>query len=135
MLHPAETTADTINNNSASEICTEWSEIYSNCQMKSSGTAETGGNTDDRSVVTNTAETNTSKGSSNRMAVIVGTIIGGMIFVFLLIVVILTAIICLRKRRLRKKSNHLINGPAVPELKCEQIGVFMGILYNAHFNL
>jgi len=51
------------------------------------------------------------------MAVIVGTVIGGIIFVFLLMVVILTAIVCLRKRYFRQRSNHLIHGPAVLERK------------------
>ena len=145
MLHPAEMIADSINNNSATEVCTEWSEIYNNCQMKSPGTVEstvsdqrpteTSGDTDDRGVVTNTADTSTSKGSSDRMPVIVGTIIGGIIFIFLLMVVILMTIVCLRKRHLHKRSNHLINGPvAVPELKCEQLHTFIGIQNNAHYN-
>ena len=142
MLHPAETTADSINNNGATETCTEWSEIYSNCQIKSSETVdstvsdqrptETGGDT---GVVTNTADTSTSKGSSDRMPVIIGTIIGGIIFIFLLMVVILMIIVCLRKRHLHKRSNHLINGPAVPQLKCEQPHTFICILNNAHHNL
>ena len=124
-------TADSTNNNSTTEICIEWSEIYNRCQIKSSGTVdstasdqrptETGGNSDERGVVTNTAETSTSKDSSDRMAMIIGTIIGGIIFIFLLIVVTLTAIVCLRKRHLRKRSNHLINGPPAPELKCEHL--------------
>jgi len=126
MLRPIEFTADSINNNN-NEMCTEWSEIYNNCQLKSSATeasdhrpTETSG-TSDRTVVTNTAESNTSKDSSDEMAIIIGVIIGGLIFVFLLTVIVLTVIVCLRKRHLSKRSDHLINGPAVLELKCEQI--------------
>lgn len=140
MLHPAEMSADSINSDGATETCTEWSEIYNNCPRTVDPTVsnqrptETGGNEDDRDIVTNTADTGTSKGSSDRMPVIVGTIIGGIIFIFLLMVVILMAIVCLRKRHLHKRSNHLINGPIVPELKCEQPHTFIDTLNNAHCN-
>ena len=120
-----ELAADSADNNT-SEICTEWSEVYTNCEANTVESTnsdqrptETSGATD-RNGVTNTAEENTSKGSNNNMVVIIGTIIGGILFVFLLIVIILTAIVCLRKRHFHKKSNHLINGPPVLELKCEQ---------------
>lgn len=122
MLHPTEITADSTDN-ITSEICTEWHEIYSNCQVKSTaeptgsdqGPTETSG-TSDRTGVTNTPETNTSKGSSDKMALIVGTVVGGIIFVFLLIVIVLTAIVCYKKRHQHKRLNHLIHGPV---LECE----------------
>ena len=122
MLHPAEmTAAGSIKNTSFSDTCTEWSEVYDNCQIKPSGTTDStvsdqvpSRSPDDRRVVT---DTSTSKDSTDKMAVIVGTVIGGIIFVFLLMVVILTAIVCLRKRYFRQRSNHLIHGPAVLERK------------------
>lgn len=125
LLHPAESSDDRTNN--TTETCTEWSVLYNNCQVKSAGTVES--TTSDkrptetsgtRNVVTNTAESDTSKGSADEMAMIVGTVIGAIVFVFLLIVTTLTAIVCLRKRRFRKTSNHLINGPVMLELKSEQ---------------
>ena len=120
-----EVGVDSADNNST-ETCTEWSEIYNNCEarplttVETSGSdqrpTETSGNTSDRTSVTNTADNGTSK---DPIALIVGSIIGGTIFVFILIIITLTAIVCLRKRHLRKRSNHLINGPPVLELKCE----------------
>ena len=123
MLHPAEmVAAGSINNTSFSDTCTEWSQVYNNCQIKPSGAADptvsdqmSSRSPDYRTVVT---DTGTSKDSSDNMALIVGTVIGGIIFVFLLMVVVLTAIVCLRKRYFRQRSNHLIHGPAV--LECKQ---------------
>lgn len=119
MLHPTEPTTNQINN--SSESCIKWSEIYNNCQMKSGMVESTASDQRPTGTITNTAETDASENSSDKMAMIVGTVIGGMVFVFLLTVITLTAIVCLRKRRLRKASTHLINGPIVLELKCKQI--------------
>lgn len=129
MLHLIEFIADSVSNNTR-EICSEWSEIYNNCEVKSSGTVEstvsnqkpteTSGTSNRPGSVTNAPGTDTSQGSSrNKTAIIVGAIIGGVASVFILAVVVLTAIVCLRKRSLHKRSNHLINGPPVLELKCK----------------